>query len=230
MRVFQEWILTPWRLAIHEPTRTAVVADMHLGYDLARRQAGEAVPNMDWDGYLAPLHAAASAQDIDKLVIAGDLFEKAFDPALWLQLRKRLRGLGIDVVGIVPGNHDRGLCEQKKLPIFADGFSIGGWTVHHGHIPAKSDNVVLGHWHPCVRIQDRKAPCYLAGPRRLLLPAYSHDAAGVTIWRHPKWRGMRCYAIVEGSVLDVGIVPGKSAPTRSAKKNSRPWEGRLQRS
>ncbi|MBI3410560.1 MAG: metallophosphoesterase [Planctomycetes bacterium] len=230
MRVFQEWILTPWRLAIHEPTRTAVVADMHLGYDLARRQAGEAVPNIDWDGYLAPLHAAVSTHDIESLVIAGDLFEKAFDPELWRHLRKRLSGMGFSIVAIVPGNHDRGLCEQKKLPIYPDGFMLAKWTILHGHGASQADKTVLGHWHPCVLRRGRKTPCYLVGPRRLVLPAYSHDAAGVNIWRHPEWRGMRCCAIVDGVVIDAGFVPGKSAGTHATNKKSRPWEGRLQRS
>ncbi len=36
MRVLDEWLLTPWRGAIHLPTATAVVADPHLGYDRVR--------------------------------------------------------------------------------------------------------------------------------------------------------------------------------------------------
>ena len=37
MRVFTDWELTPDRAAVHLPTRTAVVADLHLGYAEARQ-------------------------------------------------------------------------------------------------------------------------------------------------------------------------------------------------
>ena len=39
-----DWLLTPARVAIHTPTRTAVLADLHLGYAEARHRTGEAVP------------------------------------------------------------------------------------------------------------------------------------------------------------------------------------------
>src|SRR5262249_38084634 len=103
MRVLGEWLLTPWRAAVHEPTRTAVVADLHLGYDQARRDAGEAVPVMDWDEFMAPLGALARTQTISWLVIAGDLFEKAFCHAAWAEFRDRVQALAIEIAGLVPG-------------------------------------------------------------------------------------------------------------------------------
>src|SRR5438270_5847367 len=36
MIVHEDWLLTPVRAAVHLPTATAVVADLHLGYELAR--------------------------------------------------------------------------------------------------------------------------------------------------------------------------------------------------
>ena len=47
------------------------------------------------------------------------------------------------------------------------------------------------------------APCFLWDGSRLVLPAYSRDAAGVDV-RGGRWRSMRCLAIVGEKVLDFG--------------------------
>ena len=55
MRVLDDWLLTPSRTAIHLPTATAVIADLHLGYDRVRRRGGEAVPTLSVAQDLDPL-------------------------------------------------------------------------------------------------------------------------------------------------------------------------------
>src|SRR5438067_991701 len=35
-----DWLLTPQRVAVHRPSGSAVVADLHLGYGQARRRGG----------------------------------------------------------------------------------------------------------------------------------------------------------------------------------------------
>ena len=44
MRLFDEWQLLPQRFAVHEPSATAVLADVHLGYTAARQRLGDAIP------------------------------------------------------------------------------------------------------------------------------------------------------------------------------------------
>ena len=59
MRVHEDWLLTAQRVAIHVPTRTAVLADLHLGYDAARQRRGEA-PILDFEQFdfrLTPISA-----------------------------------------------------------------------------------------------------------------------------------------------------------------------------
>jgi metallophosphoesterase superfamily enzyme len=53
VRVLDDWLLTPERAALHVPTATAVIADLHLGYAQARQQCGDAVPTADLDQQLA---------------------------------------------------------------------------------------------------------------------------------------------------------------------------------
>src|SRR5687767_50141 len=109
MTRLREWILTPQRVAVHRPTATAVVADLHLGYHEARRQGGEAVPVPEMDDCLAPLRAVAAELDVARLVVAGDLFEKRYDPDLFDRFQSCLRDLAITLAAVVPGNHDRGI-------------------------------------------------------------------------------------------------------------------------
>src|SRR5436305_9388879 len=133
MRVHEEWLLTAERAAIHLPTATAVIADLHLGYDQARRRAGEAVPQQTVSEALQPLRAALLRERCRQLVLAGDLFEVAWCPALAAELVAWLADLGVGVAGLIPGNHDRGLpSEHAPFPIPLEGIHLGSWRVVHG--------------------------------------------------------------------------------------------------
>ncbi len=199
MTQFLDWLLTPERVAIHQPTATAVVADLHLGYHEARRQCGDAIPLADLGSILAPLLAVLQRGNVKSLVIAGDLFERAFDPALWADLNHHLRQTGVHFDGLIPGNHDRAL--TGDLPLFPDGKQLGGWLVVHGDGALPPTPTVVGHFHPSIRHGGRKVPCYLAAPNRLYLPAYSQDAAGVSAMSIIRNHGYRCFAIVAGRVV-----------------------------
>src|SRR4051794_29704844 len=107
MTVFADWLLTKYRVAIHMPTKTAVVADLHLGYGEARCYSGDSVPFDDTMAALEPLKAALS--DAQSLVVAGDLFERAFSQAAWQDFHAVVQSTGVHFHGLVPGNHDRGL-------------------------------------------------------------------------------------------------------------------------
>jgi metallophosphoesterase superfamily enzyme len=205
MRVHENWLLTPERAAVHLPTATLVVADLHLGYDRARRRAGEAVPEARLAGVLAPLARALAREGAARLVIAGDLFEDAWCPQLAAELREWLAGVGVELLGVAPGNHDRGLREQDAtLPVRPDGVNLGGWQIVHGDGELPAGRVVCGHFHPWLRRGRVSAPCYLVGDSSLVLPAFSPDARGVNVLRAACWRRHRCCAIAAAEVLDLG--------------------------
>jgi metallophosphoesterase superfamily enzyme len=207
MRVYDDWLLTPARAAIHLPTATAVVADLHLGYNEARRRAGDAAPATDFAGLLAPLRRVFEAHAVGGLVVAGDLFEAGFDAAIADEFLAWLRDVGVALAGVAPGNHDRRLASAVGLPVFPDGVPVGVCRVVHGDRRTPEGMVVQGHAHPWVRWTDRlSAPCYLVGERRLVLPAFSPDAAGVNVLPGRGWGGYRCAAIAGDSVLDFGDI------------------------
>ena len=205
MLVHDEWLLTPQRVAVHRPTATAVLADLHLGYNDARRRDGEAVPPADLAFILTPLQSVIKAHHLRQVVIAGDLFEAGVNVDLAAELISWLSTAGVELA-IVPGNHDRGLAANTHgLPIHPDGYMIGRWRVVHGDGRVPAGPVVQGHEHPRVRWSSRVGgPCYLVGEEKIVLPAFSEDAAGVNVIRATKWRKYRCCVIAGDQVLDFG--------------------------
>jgi putative SbcD/Mre11-related phosphoesterase len=182
MIVNGDWLLLPERAAVHLPTATAVLADLHLGYSEARRNSGEALPLVSLVDVLAPLAKALERNDVRRILVAGDLFEAGYRPSLAHEFSQWVAGTRLDFLGVVPGNHDRHLA-RASFPILPDGFCLGIWRVLHGdQLPTEtaSESVVHGHWHPSLRWHGRKRPCFLVNDTRLVLPAYSLDAAGVS--------------------------------------------------
>jgi putative SbcD/Mre11-related phosphoesterase len=223
MRVHTDWLLTPERAAVHVPTGTAVIADLHLGYDRARQRSGEAVPTTTLDDTLTRLTALFASPVVRRLLIAGDLVENRAGSREVTELVARLQNAGVELLGLVPGNHDRELLAKNlALPVFADGFDIGGWRVVHGDGPLARGRRVLGHHHPCIRWRSSiTAPCYLMGKRDLILPAFSLDAAGVNVLRTGRWRSYRCGVIVGREVLDFGELARLRRPARPKRRDER---------
>src|SRR5437016_2839343 len=124
-----DWLLTPQRVAIHVPTQTAVVADLHLGYDMVRLWGGDAVPAVSLDEQLAPLGRAIAEHAIGRLIVAGDLVESGHCQDLIPGFRDWLREKGVYWAGLAPGNHDQGLID---VPLCSDGVALNEWTVVHG--------------------------------------------------------------------------------------------------
>jgi putative SbcD/Mre11-related phosphoesterase len=221
MLVHADWLLTPERVAVHLPTATAVAADLHLGYDQARQRRGEAVPLAGLDDLLGALARLVPRHGLRRLVVAGDLFEDGAGWALVPDLLGWLGARGLELAGVVPGNHDRGLADAARdLPLRPHGVRLGDWLVVHGDGTLPPGRLVLGHFHPCLRWgRGIAAPCYLIGAERIVLPAFSADAAGVDVLGARGWRDYRCAAVAGDRVLDFGDV-GHLAAARGGKRRS----------
>jgi putative SbcD/Mre11-related phosphoesterase len=224
MLVHGDWLLTPERVAVHLPTTTAVAADLHLGYDRARQRRGEAVPLAGLDDLLAALARLAARHGLRRLVIAGDLFEDAAGRALLPDLLRWLAGRNLELGGIVPGNHDRGLLgAASDLPLRPEGVALGDWLVVHGDGALPAGPLIMGHFHPCLRWgRHVAAPCYLVGPERIVLPAFSADAAGANVLADSRWHEYRCVAVAGDRVLDFGPVGRLAAAHHSLRSIATP--------
>jgi len=221
LSVFDDWFLTPQRAAVHRPTATAVIADPHLGYNRARQRSGEAIPSVTMEGLLAALRTLAFEHHIQQLVIAGDLVENRAGLPAVNELLAGLEQLHIALAAVVPGNHDRGL--TAKFPQFTvcqEGIEIGGWRVLHGDGRLPRARIVQGHVHPCIRLAGQTAPCFLVSERRIVLPAFSADAAGVNVLRQAGWSRYRCGVVAGPQVLDFGRVADLKRKTASLRSSS----------
>src|SRR5262249_46546825 len=134
-------------------------------------------------------------------------FEDGVSAAAAIELLDWAARTGIELVAVVPGNHDRAAGgDWAGLPLCPDGVSLGDWRVLHGDAVPPPGRVVQGHLHPCLRRGPLSAPCFLVAAEHIVLPAFSPDARGVNVLRQPAWRDFRCYATAGGEVVDFGKV------------------------
>lgn len=205
-------LLTPSRAVVHLPTRTAIIADLHLGYSQARRRNGEAVPERNLSDELTRLESLHGAGWLHNLIVAGDVVEKSDQANLVNGFRTWLAKREVKLIGIVPGNHDGALGELAEEKIFFEKMDIGSWQIIHGDGRLPHGNIIQGHVHPCVRLsQGVAAPCFLVHSSRLILPAFSDEASGVNVLGYQRWHGFRCLAIAGDQILDLGNLGFKHA-------------------
>lgn len=201
------WRFAPEGAAVHLGQRLAVIADVHLGYEWARAAGGDVVPPHSLRETLTRLESLFARVTIQRLVIAGDLVEP-FGPcprtARDLQaLRAWLDTQGVELTPL-KGDHDRAFDWPETL-------AAAGWTIVHGSRRTDFPRVVHGHLHPVLRAEGRAFPCFLTRPDRIVLPAFSGNAAGLDIGRAAlpeEFEGgaLRCLVPADGEWLDFGTL------------------------
>lgn len=202
------WTLTPHRAAVHLPSGTAVVADLHLGYAAHRQALGEAIPQWSESAVMHRLWQLCEDMKIVRLVIAGDLVERgATGLAAAQTFIAQGKQLGLEMI-LVEGNHDRGLPEIPGLQRIKEEWHMAGIVIRHQVNEPAARFTMSGHWHPVLRagVDGDSLPCYLTADRALILPAQSEDASGVNVLHQPGLRAMHCHAIVADQVLSLGPV------------------------
>jgi putative SbcD/Mre11-related phosphoesterase len=221
--VFEGWRITPEGGAVLPDEQVAVIADVHLGYEWARGAAGDCVPAHSLAETTRKLERLLERWPIDRLVVAGDLVESprpcARTAADLAQLTRWLNDRGVRLV-LIEGNHDHSLAWKASAngygvvaepPVFQSQLVVAGWTIVHGHRPTAEKRLISGHHHPVLRVSGHTAPCFLVGEGRIILPAFSANAAGIDVAtaRLPtSWKqsSLRCLASTGGDLLDFGPV------------------------
>jgi putative SbcD/Mre11-related phosphoesterase len=146
-------------------TKTLVIADPHLGWEMALRNKGIHVPSQSVK-LLQKLVAVLSKYKPDTLLILGDVKYTvvAAEPGEWHDIPdffNDLKNYVKDIV-IVRGNHDANL--EPLLPesvtlLPASGTVIGDVGLFHGHkwpssALLKCKTFIMGHLHPVVVFRD----------------------------------------------------------------------------
>ena len=201
---FEDWRLTPEGAAIHPGEQTAVVADVHLGYEWARGAAGDCVIAHSLDETLARLALVLAHLPVTRLIVAGDLVEsprpcrRTRDDVR--RLREWLAERGVSLL-VLEGNHDRslsrapGVIHRSQARCLRHAWWQAGRSAT-ATVPIRGERTVSGHHHPVLRVERIVAPCFLVGP--------SEDCfAGVLVQRR---RLRRCHS---------GRAPGLERPVPS---------------
>jgi putative SbcD/Mre11-related phosphoesterase len=218
--VFDSWELTPEGAAIHRGEQTAVIADVHLGYEWARGAAGDCVPAHSLVETLGRLGRVLSRAAIARLIVAGDLVESPRPcrrtAADLYRLQDWLEAHGVSLT-VLEGNHDRSLLAGSRpgataIPTLPATCVVAGWTIGHGHRSLDGERTISGHFHPVLRHAGMSYPCFLAGAGRIVLPAFSSNAAGGDVITAPLPRdrrtgSLRCLASTGDELLDFGPLP-----------------------
>ena len=200
--------------------KAIVIADVHVGYELAAQRRG---------GYLPPIHrgavigdrvrAIALAHFAERVIVAGDLRHStrdldAFEHA---ELEDFARAIGGEVaLEVVLGNHDRGGAIVGRETTGT--LRVGPFDI--GHVPptvVPQRWTICGHLHPRVTVRDEtgasaRYPCALVGERLAVLPAFSDWAGGISAGRLVRSLPLgawRAYPVSEGVIADLGIVIGR---------------------
>ncbi len=146
-------------------TKTLVIADPHLGWEMALRDKGIHVPSQT-PKLLQKLVAVLSKYKPDMLLILGDVKYTvvATEPGEWHDIPEFFSDLKnyAKEIAIVRGNHDANL--EPLLPesirlLPAAGTIVGDIGLFHGHkwpspTLLKCKTLVMGHLHPVVVFRD----------------------------------------------------------------------------
>jgi len=146
-------------------SRTIVVADLHIGWEVALSRKGIHVPAQT-SKLLKRLVDLASAYKADRLLILGDVKHTVATPETveWRDVPEFFTALARQVkeIMVVRGNHDGNL--EPLLPeavkvLPSTGVVLGGVGFFHGHRwPSPTlltcKTLVMGHVHPVVVFRD----------------------------------------------------------------------------
>lgn len=218
------WLLAPEGAALRLELGIAVIADVHLGYEWARARNGDITPAHSLKETIAKLDRLIAAAPIRKLIVAGDLVESSA-PCERTEsdvetLQSRLQSQGVELIRVA-GNHDASPNDKSPAEIV-----IADWTITHGHMKCRANRMMCGHHHPVLRLGGVCAPAFLIGGGRLVLPAFSENAAGVNILSGrlsdgTDIRGFRAIAGAGEELIDFGLVGALIAKLSASSNRAR---------
>jgi hypothetical protein len=190
--------------------RTAILADLHLGYAWAQRRRGELGPLTSGSAAVR-LRRALEELRPQRVVLLGDLYHASRPSAAERRMvEDALSAIAGELV-LVRGNHDRKIERDFAKAAVAEWSAPGIVAAHGDAIPETDGLLILGHFHPVAKLRDaagasRRYPVFVLGARVCLLPALSDFSVG-TLWREiPVDVGPRprVFALTPSRVVEIG--------------------------
>ncbi len=208
-------LLTPYPAALikHETTKMLVIADLHLGWEMALSEKGIHVPTQTRK-ILNKLIDITTKYKPQKILILGDIKHTVATAEIseWQDIPEffnKLKTL-IEEIWVIRGNHDGNL--EPLLPenikiLPSTGTTIGNIGFFHGHrwpspTLLKCDTLIMGHVHPTVSFRDPagfritkqvwvKVKCNTAQLTKILINKSNlkiKNTPEETLWEHYKIR------------------------------------------
>ena len=184
----QEFVALPQGALFWTRRRALIVADLHFEKASWFAGFGQFLPPYDSAATLADLEALVAATDPRELWCLGDSFhDAAGETRLSADARRTLARLAQGrnwYWGV--GNHDAGRSGGTIAEV-----SIHGIMLRHEADAADSSAEISGHYHPkfSVTVRGRRVArrCFIAGERKLILPAFGALTGGLDA-RHAEIR------------------------------------------
>jgi putative SbcD/Mre11-related phosphoesterase len=136
---------------------TAVLGDLHLGYESALEEEGMYIPRINTESIRDAMNDMLSRYEPERVVLLGDI-KHDFKRSKWdakAEVKKIMELLmeASDVI-VVKGNHDNFLQNiLSEIGLLAvDYVDLDGFRMEHGHVDSGVRPVIIGHEHPSVRI------------------------------------------------------------------------------
>jgi DNA ligase-associated metallophosphoesterase len=190
--------------ALYWPTRRALlVADLHFEKASWFARFGQMLPPYDSIATLTDLTALVAATGAEEVWCLGDSFHDAKGcERLPQQARDMLRTLtGITRWTWITGNHDAGMADHCGGTLVEE-VAVDGLVLRHEADPRDPRPELSGHYHPKLRLNLRgrnvARRCFVAGPTKLILPAFGALTGGLDVG-HPEIRramGGRAEALI----------------------------------
>jgi DNA ligase-associated metallophosphoesterase len=178
-------LLDPAGAMVWPARRLLAVADLHLEKGTAAARQGSLLPPWDTRATLEVLAALLRRYRPAHVVALGDSFHDAHGVARLMRGdAERLRVMADSFAFTwVLGNHDplphglRGQCVEE--------FRDGPLVFRHEATDEMAAGEISGHFHPKASVPVRGAvvtrPCFVAGGRRLMLPALGAYTGGLDV-------------------------------------------------
>jgi DNA ligase-associated metallophosphoesterase len=171
--------------ALYWPARRALlVADLHFEKASWFAARGQMLPPYDSLATLAGLAALQAATGAREIWCLGDSFHDRDGGArLPTAARERIADLTARCDWIwITGNHDPMLADALGGRPLAEA-EVDGLVLRHEADPAEIRPELSGHFHPKLRIARRgrlvSRRCFVAAPRKLILPAFGALTGGL---------------------------------------------------
>lgn len=190
IRIMPGVTITNDRCLILDDGPTAVIGDLHLGYESALEDEGMFIPRINTDSIRESLNRILDDYEPARVVLLGDI-KHDFKRSSY-QAREDVRSIIKQVneaaeTVVIKGNHDNYLQTiLSGMGIEAqDHIDLMGFRLEHGHIDSGVRPVIIGHEHPSIKIPGElsgsmKLQCYVWAQEEgvIVIPPFSPFASG----------------------------------------------------